>query len=481
MTTPSRYSGKASGEAGWRWLIPLVPPIGFAATWQSAGTLLVAYAALTAISSMAACLLLFFLRSLKTRTLPLWTVLGLFMVAYYLKFYVALLDPDTVTSSLISNLVGSDPLRPDLILASYCTVVWGFTSFSIAAITCCLWLGPESSHSPSPLRPRNYGSAVNECLIVALAVGIPALVLADKFGLVMGGATRMPFHLNAIISLAEGIAAPMLLIGALDAALKSSNRARIGAATSALAIYTSLTALMTASKGTFLRLALAVAFLWLVAGYSIRRRHMFYFTGMVVVGVLAFSVLGTYRSLVTVGRHAVGSRQAVKAVEIAYSDPGSFSYEVQAILERVVGADIVMGLIDHGTKPLGVDILWRELAGGNSAGVPGALTTRWYGTSAVGGGFVNTLAPSLLGEFYVARGNVGVVAGVACFTLLLTAVWDWLYETSLAARDPIMASLLLVVFVAAEEGTVITALREMIVFVPSAILLEWLYGKPRKT
>lgn len=465
----------SSHGASWRWILPITFLLGFASTYQSFGPMVWAYGELTLISSAAAMLLMFFLRSVKPYTLPLWIVLGIFLISYYVKFYVAVLVPDTVTNSIISGLVNTEPLNPDLLLDSFSTMVYGYIAFCLTAISFCLWSEANGLSQFQRTGPLRYGSISNRCLLVAFLVGVPASVLVDKFSLVMGGDTRLPFHLNAFISFAEGMTAPMFLMGALDAALQTSRKARVSITISFVLAYSVVGMVLTASKGALFRVAIYLALLWFIGGHRVSRRRALYFVGLLVAAVLAFPVIGVYRSLVT--SQGEGAQSGLtKAIAIAYQDPlSTLSTLGWFILERVVGADIVMGLIDHHTHPFGIGILWRELIGGTGAGVPGALTVQWYGTSSSGGAFANTLAPSLLGEFYAALGDPGVILGVALFTASLMVTWRWLYRKPLLSRNAVLASFLVLVCISAEEGTVVMLLRSMVVFIPSAIGLELIY------
>ena len=115
-----------------RWLLLLIFVGGYIATFYSFEQVALEYLGLTMLAIFACCLLLLRLKPPLVNKLPIWLILFVFMVAYYLKFYLMVWNPEIMPSGFLRQfywMLNS----PEILLDTYAAMTYAFVTFCLTS------------------------------------------------------------------------------------------------------------------------------------------------------------------------------------------------------------------------------------------------------------------------------------------------------------------------------------------------------------
>jgi hypothetical protein len=198
------------GWINWRWLLLLVFVVGFSLTSPKLSTDW-GYLALTIISIASCALLLSRLNVSLDISLPTWTILGVFIIGYYLKFYWIVLDPEILKD--MGDVIWQHYSQGSLVPAFRLTTL-GFTSFCLSAWA---FLRPSRRHRlwKRPELPRAvYRSAAKVLFWLSPILMASTFIFAYRTGILVMGRenVQLPLRLAGVFLYTRTILIPALLL-----------------------------------------------------------------------------------------------------------------------------------------------------------------------------------------------------------------------------------------------------------------------------
>jgi hypothetical protein len=223
-------------------------------------------------------------------------------------------------------------------------------------------------------------------------------------------------------------------------------------------------------------------FLWVLAGGQLNRRIML--TG--VIGLIAaisfFPVVLALRVFRTT--HRLSATQAISFLAAMSSSLGDVFHHATGrdsdnvgvsimtlMLGRVTGANVLLPIAELRPHFLGWNVI--HVANGMH-GIIGYFTSEIIG---MGENFAAdvSLAPGLLGFFYILYGNTAVIAGVVAFTASMLIIWRYIPRFTLVSRRAAQVTFLNALIIMALDGGVQQFTLHVLPFwIGSIALAEWL-------
>ena len=370
-----------------------------------------------------------------------WVFAGLFLQGYYLRSYLFARDVVKV------GYVGDNP-EMNWVSLNTIAACLPYVTAAFAAVCLASWLSltflppaPEPEEPPGGLGPWVVG-----LVSTALAVGVSCGVVQYVLGIgVMGMETarRLPLLLDSVVIHSRLDLAPALVYLAIWLSDRSEDGRHRALPLAALVVLGLMDGALSTSRGSLLKLALPLLFLWLLTGRLTRRR--FQFLALAVgLTILLHPVISALRSA---RMNASGPWEAVaSAVTAAWlEDPtGSLSTNGQRIVERVTGAEGVWFSVSD--MPVGIDL--KRLAGHFT----GDSLTVYYTKEVVGvTRAADFRSPGLVGFSMLIGGWQGAVILPFLVVLGVRAVW---WPLGRLRSSPVALSLwTMAMFLVVMEGT----------------------------
>ena len=457
------------------WLIAPIFVVGYGLTFQSLERFAVEYFVLTLVSLAACVLLLSQITRTGSRTLPIWVLLILFVVAYYVQFYQAVLTPN-ITQFLGPYQRGQGEHSADTFLGAYAISTCGFSSFCVIA-----WLYLASRSSGNSLRSSSYLPSTQSlaiALIVALILTVTTSAIMYKYQVVMGmESPQLPFHMAGVVLDTRLFAVPILLLWVIFGGMQRAARPWVIAGIAALVFEALLDMFVRASKGTLPTMLIMLGFMWLMAGWRISKKMIAIGGVLLIASALLFQVFATLRSLNYQGLPLQAAPDFLR-----YERASGFlgpSQLANLILLRLNGAAVLIVIAESGLKPLGLELLSLR------DGFTSYVTFDVFAAYPEMAGRLY-MSPSLMGCLYLLGGFLGVAAGMALVTGLVLAIWDVLPRLRIKTIHVAQAAFLLVVLTEANDGDLPTAGKQILFAAAVLVCVEVLAARlpnlrPRST
>lgn len=451
-----RFSRRRASPTSLRWALALVIPVGFLLTVGRIESSAVDYALLTLVSEAALCLLLSGLGRLRLAlALPVWLLLSIFLISYYLKFYLILASPPTPSSE--PGFFSSTAISDSVALATYECIITGFLAFVGVSLVSLAVIARNGSRTKSfsELRQRMGLITFRVALWCSVLLSSTVLAITYKYQLVMGLSVNWPYHLYDLFTLLSGSLLPSLFLLLLECALRLNARGAAKRVVAAVYLYAILNMVLTSSKGPVLTMTVALGVWWIARGGEIRIKQLALGVAAVSLTALLFLPFEAYRALLVTDFLEHGSVSYARVLQAGLPEADSAASGQSgglSLLERLPGADMLVSFIDNNIRPAGLSGLYEAITQHRS--VNWYLQRKVFGDFAHFGDTFSTPAPSWLGFCYAFGGFVGVFVGTAAAVLFVAGVWVLLLRLQPVSLPVLQASFLLTwalpVF---EEGT----------------------------
>lgn len=456
-----------------RWLLLIVFPLGFLISWPAYDQWS-DYLWLTVIAMVACGLLLTRLGRPLVDTLPLWVILSVFLLGYYLKFYWmswALMTGAPFPVPGFERLAQS----PDLRLRVYQFTTMGFGVFCVAGFA--FWrrwefgarlLSEDATRlgTSAPIWPR-LGTVLLSLLTVVM-VGTGYAQYITGVAILGRPMVRLPFRLAGVIFYARTLAVPMLLLLVVWLSMRRRSWVAVVLALLMLMCHGLSQMVLSSSRGSLIDMVIPLVFLPILESGKARREVVLIIAAVATafaVSSLLHPVISRYRLVRASGdprditgalsqalespiepeepsepirpyppSYRPGGRATLPALVMSYGARG-----VQSILARVVGAEHMLYVVQEPDTPPSQDKLRHYLADSDARPLTLVYTHEVMG---IPRSQPTSGAPSLVGAFYLLGGSIGVCAGVTLWTALWALVWGLGQRLNLCTR-PVAQSMLL--------------------------------------
>jgi hypothetical protein len=457
-----------------RWLLLLIFFIGYIATFSIFEDYALEYFVLTVVSCFVCSLLLSRLNHSLQVTFPFWLIFVVFLVAYYFKFYWLAICPEK--GAIMWPQFPSLFFHPDSLIAAYSITTYGFGAF---CVTSWFLLGKPyylkikkiSYQITSNNRYRFVSSLV--LLIVPFLMVITSFIMY-KTGISVSGAESvyLPFRLAGIIYYTRTILIPALLLLLIWCSEQVGwyKKSMIGLILLFLHGFTQT--ILTTTKAGILSILILAFLLFLLTGFKIRKGHIWFFGGSLLMGIFLFSVAAEYRLARISGVGSLISMLSIATESIQHwflNFGDILSYAFSTIFLRFTGVEMLMVYTGLDIKPL-AQHAWKVIA------APGGLST--YVTLDIFGYLShakNSVAPGMVGWFYLVGGTSLVIFGLVGFTIVTHLLWKILTRMKLrslpVARVLFLSLLQMIAMDGVLEGLISLP---MLVYPASIAVCEWL-------
>lgn len=458
-----------------RWLLPLIFIVGYIATFPRFEPVALEYLGLTILSIFACSLLLTRLNPPLVNKLPIWIILGVFMAAYYLKFYLMVWNPDIMPLGPFRRLQWIIK-SPEILLNTYATMTYAFVTFCLTSW--CLLVYTKIPRSHSFKREVNYRRIFSVLIWL-----IPLLMIVTTLVMYVTGMARMaaesvylPFHLAGWIFYIRTALIPALLLLLVWCSDKAGSRKQLTFGILLLFLHGLSDMLLRSSRGSLLMLFMMLMLLFVIAGQLTKQRIRL-FAIILLMTMLLWPVISVYR-YIRAGSYSVSIGDSLSESIASMSSYGSISVPetlseaIKSVLFRFVGVDSLLSIVDAGAQPLGFNVF--------STSVPSYFKVEVMGYSP---DTIIGLSPSLPGWFYIVGGNYLVVAGMFCFVLLTWTIWRALSKSRLRCLPVAQTLFLFWVFRISSSGVLDRQYLNILVIVGAIAMCEWLlrtFGKKEK-
>jgi hypothetical protein len=458
----------------------LVLVAGYAATASHFGNEGLTYAALTGVVVASSVVFLQRLKGPVASTLHLRLLFGILWFAYCVKFYWIVLAPDVGLDFIPRSLyvVNSASLLP-----SYETITCAMAAFCVSAAMLLrksagggpAWVAGRVRAISGELwrrRVRRAGTLGSFLAIVGIVV---TAYVMDRQGIgVMGlEGSRLPFRLAGIVFQVHTILIPALLTLAIWAGFETAEPKRVAFGLLLMLVLGLTDQYLRSSRGALAGLALWTLLVFLTSGRRLQKRHIIALGCVVLVVSLLYPLTTAYRDL-RLRNPGVAAPRLVADVLVEQATGGpagvrtAIATGIESFFFRVTGADLLVVFNGLGVEPLKLNAFESLIAPG---GLSGYVTRDVFGVSYRD---VNAVAPGLVGWFYLMYGNIGVVLGLAIFTLVTHMVWAGLSRTSFRSPPVVRALFLFFLATVAVDGALDSFVSLTTVAWPgSAAVCEW--------
>ncbi len=429
-----------------RWLLLLLFPVGYIVSYQAFPYSGAEYLVLSLVSAGACAMLVTRLDASINVTLPVWVLLGIFCTGYYLQSYLLAWDSAIYPAHVVVVRDASE----DLLMDAYKTTTLAFVTFCLTAWLMLgikrLWrcaAGPQNLAASITARCAKF--VTNLLLITIPPLEVVLGYISWATGITVMGAenAQLPYRLAGGIFYTRFVILPglLLLLIWLADRLEFRGRFRIGVAL--LIAHGIAEAILRSSRASLLFSLLGLMFLFVLSQRLTRPRLRWIAGGLVLV-LLMFPVITVYRDL-RIGSNpsdvAAPLRESIGYTYGAGAIGKTYSNAFVDILFRVGGTGELLPIQASGLGPLGIL---------QASHVSRFVIREVYLISPT---WINAIAPSLVGWFYLVGGNPGVLFGILGFVMVTLLFWRGLASRSVRARPFAQALFLTFLVLIASEGT----------------------------
>ncbi len=449
-----------------RWLLLLVFVGGYLATFSIFEPIALEYLVFTIISIFACSLLLTRLNPPLVNKLPIWIILAVFILAFYIKFYLMVWNPDIMPLGLFRRLQWIIK-SPEILLNTYATMTYAFVTFCLTS----WWL---LVYKKIP-RFRSFKREINYRRIFPVLMWlIPFLMIVTTLVMYVTGISRMaaesvylPFHLAGWIFYIRTTLIPVLLLLLIWCSDKAGSRKHLILGILLLFLHGLSDMLLRSSRGSLLMMFIMLMLLFIVTR-QITKQRIRLFAIILLMTMLLWPVISAYR-YIRAGSYSVSIGDSLSESINSISSYGSisvsetFSEAIKSVLFRFVGVDSLLPIVESGIQPLGVDAF--------NISVTKFVTVEVFGFSPDA---PVAVAPSLPGWFYIVGGNYLVIAGMFCFVLFIWVTWRTLLKSRLRCLPVAQTLFLFFVFRISSSGTLGSLYLKILVIGGSVTVCEWI-------
>lgn len=456
-----------------RWAFLLLFIGGYIASFSYFEEFIVSYTTLTLISFLSCCFILSRLNRPLNQTLPIWVIFILFMVGYYFKFYWIILAPDTVEDLLLPNF---RIFSPDVCISAYATATCAFTGFCLVSWLLLGRLLTFRPHLTNNKRTSDFIRPASRYVSGVLMVTIPFLMLfttllMHKFNIGVMGTEDiyLPFRTAGLIFYTRIAIIPGLLLVLIWSNIQIGRRKQTAYAVALLFLHGLTDMVLRTSRGGLATLLLSLGLLFLTSDQRIRRPHWLFILCSVFLVILLYPLVSTYRYLRISNPESIItplSDSLADYINGAWTFGEILTIGAKTILFRMTGMDILLGIAKMDVKPLWWDV-WELIT--DPRGIAEFVTVNVFGYSKYD---VMSIAPSIIGWFYIIGGNVFVVLGTIGFTMFTLIIWRMLAIIKFRTLPIAQALFLTFLFLNAMEGHLEGIAFQFVVTIISILVAE---------
>ena len=425
------------------WLIPLIFLAGQLIICATTDIFDVSYVLLTAVLVIVSVCLIRRLGRFNAVNFPLWVMLIIIFITYFIQFYWILLDPQITANRWFANLHWL-AYSPEVRFNSFLTAALGFISFSITAYI----ITSKTIHLPKTTSniKINYLYAVSilTWLIVVLIAVTSYIMYSTGIGRMGAETVTLSFRLGGWIlytrtTLILGLI--LLLIWCSD---KGGLKRYFTVGLVLLLIHGISESLLTTSRGFILTLILDVIFLLILTG-RLSRHRLGLAAAAAAITLMLWPLVSSYRSTREIDYKVPITTSLHEAVESLYTGPSTYFEEsvndLQSIFFRT-GMRSLFPIMGSDPEPFGMKVFETKI-------------TDFYTNDVVGYSpeHHTSSAPSLFGWLYLLGGNIAVVIGISLLTVILWFFWLYLSRIKLVSLPVSQALFLGFILGISIEGT----------------------------
>ena len=403
------------------WLIPLIFLAGQFIICLKSEALDVRYIFLTAVLIVVSVNLIRRLGTFSVANLPLWIMLAVLFITYFIQFYWMVFDPQITTNSWFPNLHWL-AYSPEVRFNSFLTATLGFATFGITAYI--IAAKPIKSPKTGPNTNVNFPFTVSILiwLIVPLMAATSYIMYITGIGRMGAETVTLPFRLGGWIFHTRN----SLILGLILLLIWCSDNRRLKKhfilGIILLLIHGITSSLLTSSRGAILYLFLNLLFLLILTG-KLNKQRLSFAAIVIAIAIMLWPVISAYRYTRMPDHKVPITTSLGEAIESLYAGPSTYSEELtnglQAILFRT-GMISLFPIMGSDFEPLGT-------------GIFDTTVTKFYTNDVLGFSpeHISSSAPSLFGWFYLLGGNICVIIGIAMLTVAVWSFWPMLARLKL--------------------------------------------------
>ena len=454
----------------WRWALLWLFIIGYLLTNSMLGGGSSYLAATMGAIASCAILLTRLSRPLNV-TLPFWTILAVFLVGYYVKFYWIVLDPgllrtpgQTIGSGYTTASLLSAFTLATIAFASFCLTGWVFLGLS----------NKQHSHYCVETYGAVYRSAARFLIWTVPILMLLTFIVSYRTGILIMGVdnVHLPFRLAGIISYSRSVFIPGLILVLVFCGDKGGVTFHKKMGIALLLLHGLSDALLRSSRGQFIMFVLALGFYFLLRGKALKRSESAILIGSVLLTPLLFLIITEYRAYRIFFPNASIIEALTSSIQsISSSNDGFVAIPIgglRLVFMRVTGIEMLLAYTNQGVLPLGMGAL--DVIS-SPRGVTGYVTRDLLRVPE----YANTaFAVSLPGWFYLVGGTVFMAIGIIGYVALIKGIWNSLKRFRLRTLPAAQALVLMWVYFVTVEGTLDDQWFSLITMVASVMLCEWL-------
>ena len=431
-----------------RWLLLLLFAVGYASTFEAFRFNGAEYFVLSLVSAIACAVLLSRLDAPAKSTFHIWLLLLVFCAGYYAQFFLLAVNPRIYQGLLLTPANTSEAA----LMAAYRTTTLAFLAFCLTAWALLACRGRKAAVVREPLVRVTVGSARSACTFLLVAIllleALTAYVAWQSRIAVMGAqAGTLPYRMAGAIFYTRLIILPGLLLLLVWLSDRCRLRILFRAALCVLLVHACADAVLRSSRGTVITALVGLFFLLLLSRAMTRRRLAWIAAGF-TVSLLLFPVLTSYRNarIADPSQIAAPLRAGFSRTYSPETADETATNTAYALFFRVTGMASLVPAAASGTAPLGIENASR--------------VTLYFNRSILGipATWMNSVAPSLVGWFYIVAGDVGVCLGIAAFILLAHMIWQILGSARILSQPVAQSLFLMLLLLVSTDGVLESSL-----------------------
>lgn len=458
------------------WLLPIVFIVGYLATHSKLEGFELEYLVHTLCCVIACCLLLTRMRSPLHTKAPFLIFLPVFIVAYFIKFYWIVYDPEILTGDWIVLQIYDLAKSPAVILKWFDTISYAFITY---CLTSWFLIGTRKyMKKRGPTRNINYSYVTKVLLIFIPSLMFVTSYVMYHYGIGMMGAEnqQLPFHIAGWILSIQITLIPGLLLLMIWYSDEKGLKKYFTVGLILLFLHGINGMLMRSSRGFLLQLFIMLMVLFFVTG-RINKKRVQMFVVVLLITIIVTPIISFYRIIRAANLSVPISSLLVEAAKDASSNKSESLFEgLMAgssfmLLTRFSGADNLLHVIGAGSEPLGVSAFTGPMS------VP-----KYYTVEVIGfPDKEHSEAPSALGFFYLIGGT-----GMVVFGTLFSIVFTWFCWCSfvklrllcLPVAQTLFLAWFIIIFI---EGTLDQPLVPLLVIGGSIFVCEFILRRNSKS
>ena len=442
-----------------RWLILLIFLFGYLSTFTHFEALSLEYLVLTIISFLSCCFLLSRLDQPVQNALPFWLIFFIFIIAYYIKFYWIVWNPESSKHLWFLHLQYISE-SPDILLIGYSTFTYAFAAFCFLG----WWLLASKTGTQAQMKASiDYAGTITNLLWIIPFFMAASFLVMQRFAIgVMGReSSPLPFRLSGWIYYIRIVLIPMLLLLLFWCSDQARKNKYITIVCVLIIIHGLSDILLRSTRGSIFWLAFDLTVLFVISG-RISRKRLYLIALLVLFTILIWPIITAYRGIRIDYPDAPIGSALYKLSDMESSFGEMFAQGFQSLFLRVPGIDSLLPIIASNIEPSGITNLFSyQIERTFTFDVLG------FNISAIQG-----CSPSLLGWFYLVGGRYLVIIGTVVFTLSTWYGWQLLPKLKLKTLPIIQTFFIVIIFGIATDAPLYNLDLILLTFTGSAAFCE---------